>query len=296
MRFDHVVEGDEMSEEVEEAMGGVLYKRDGSVCTVTLNKPERLNALDHGPGSLHRDVIEAVVRANADDNVRCIVVTGAGRAFSAGGHFGGNIPDNPMDWYRFVRAQDEDSERLRDLDKPVIGAINGVCYGAAMMMVCNFDFLIAVDTAELGLIETRFGEPAAEALAFLVGPQWAKFMAITGEMISARKAKEIGLVLDVFDKDDFATKVYDLARRISAVPPNAVMIHRRIVNTTMDNMGWKNQKAIGRALNGILGAAAKENRSVTGRSFSDILEEDGWSAFKEARDSPFFPPWLDRIR
>jgi enoyl-CoA hydratase/carnithine racemase len=278
----------------ESAIGGVLYKKEGHICTITLNRPERLNALDHGPGTLHGNVTDAVIKANYDDDIRCIVITGAGRAFSAGGHLQGPAPGDPMEWYRFVRDQDEDSERLRDLHKPIIGAINGLCYGAAFMMICNFDFLIAVDTADFGLIETRFGDPAAEALAFLVGPQWAKFLAITGELISAQKAKEIGLVLEVFPVDTFMPKVYDLARRISSIPPQAAVIHRRIVNASMDNMGWKNQKAIGRALNGILGAVTKENRAVDGRKFSDILKEEGWKGFKEARDAPFRPRWLDR--
>lgn len=272
----------------------ILYQKDDAICTITLNKPERLNAIDHGPGSMHRELTDAVIHANADDDIRCIVVTGAGRAFSAGGHFGSVMPSTPLEWYRFVHDQDSESESLRDLDKPIIGAINGVCYGAALMIACNFDFLVAVDTAEFGLIETRFGDPGAEALAFLVGAQWAKFMSITGELIPAQKAKEIGLVLETFPSDIFMSKVYDLARRIASVPPAAVMMHRRIVNATMDNMGWKNQKSMGRALNGILGAANRDNASVDGRKFSDILQNEGWKAFKDARDKPFVPSWLAR--
>jgi enoyl-CoA hydratase/carnithine racemase len=275
-------------------LGSVLYRKHDGICTITLNKPERLNAIDHGPGSLHRDMTDAVQRANDDEEIRCIVVTGAGRAFSAGGHIQGTPPNSPMEWYRFITIQDEDNERLRDMSKPIIGALNGLCYGAALMMVCNFDFLIALDTAEIGLIETRFGEPAAEALAYLVGPQWAKFLAITGELLTAQKAKEIGLVLEVFPAETFVEKVYDLARRIASIPPDAVMIHRRIVNASMENMGWKSQKTVANALNALLGSVSKEQRAVDGRKFSEIRAQDGWKGFKEARDFPFRPPWLQR--
>jgi enoyl-CoA hydratase/carnithine racemase len=286
--------GDPTMADVDEtAFGGVLYKKAGAICTITLNRPERLNAIDHGPGSLHRDMTDAVSRANADDDVRCIIITGAGRAFSAGGYIRGALPESPMDWYEFMRVQDEDNERLREMPKPVIGAINGLCYGAALIMVCNFDFLIAVDSAELGFIEMRYGDPAAEALAYLVGPQWAKFLAISGELLTAQKAKEIGLVLEVFPQETFMAKVYDLGRRIAAIPPTAVAMQRRLVNCAMENMGWRNQKNVANALNALLATHGKEHRTADGRRFADLRSES-WPAFKEARDAPFRPPWLDR--
>jgi enoyl-CoA hydratase/carnithine racemase len=198
-----------------------------------------------------------------------------------------------MAWYEFMRIQDEDNERLRDMKKPVIGAINGVCYGAALIMACNFDFLIAVETAELGFIEMRYGDPAAEALAYLVGPQWAKFLAITGELITARKAKEIGLVLEVFPEATFMSKTYDLARRIAAIPPTAVAMQRRLVNCAMENMGWKNQKNTANALNALLATHRDRHQTTDGRYFADIQKES-WAEFKEARDAPFRPPWLER--
>jgi enoyl-CoA hydratase/carnithine racemase len=274
-------------------MGGVLYKKADGVCTITLNRPDRLNALDHGPGSLHRDMTDAVARANADDEVRCIIITGAGRAFSAGGYIRGAMPEGSMEWYEFMLVQDEDNERLREMPKPVIGAINGLCYGAALILACNFDFLIAVDSAEFGFIEMRFGDPAAEAMAYLVGPQWAKFLAITGELITAKKAKEIGLVLEVFPQETFLSKVHDLGRRIAAIPPPAVAMQRRLVNCAMENMGWRNQKNAANALNALLAANRTEHRALDGRRFVDIGSES-WAAFKEARDAPFRPPWLDR--
>lgn len=282
-----------MADPEELALGGVLYRKDGVVCTITLNMPERLNAIDHGPGSLHRDMTDAVARANADPEIRCIIVTAAGRAFSAGGAIRGAMPETTMEWYDFMLSQDEDNERLRSMAKPVIGAINGFCYGAALIMVCNFDFLIAVDTAEFGFIEMRYGDPGGEVLAYLVGPQWAKFLAISGELITAKKAKEIGLVLDVFPQETFMPKVNDLARRIGAIPPTAVAMQRRLVNCAMENMGWKNQKNAANALNALLAAYGKEHRTLDGRRFVD-LRSQSWKDFKEARDAPFRTPWLDR--
>lgn len=280
-----------LRDEVE--MGGVLYRKDSGVCTITLNCPERLNAIDHGPGSLHRDMTDAVERANADDDIGCIIITAEGRAFSSGGAVRGKMPEDPLEWYEFLLVQDEDNERLRSMAKPVIGAINGFCYGAALIMVCNFDFLIAVDTAEFGFIEMRYGDPAAEALAYLVGPQWAKFLAISGELITAQKAKEIGLVLEVFPQETFRDKVQDLGRRIASIPTSAVVMQRRLVNCAMENMGWRNQKNAANALNALQAAYAKEHRAPDGRRYVDIRDES-WKDFKEVRDAPFRPPWIER--
>lgn len=280
-----------MSETKEIALGQVLYEKSNGICTITLNCPDRLNAIDHGPGSLHRDMTDAVERANSEDDVRCIVITGAGRAFSAGGYITGPMPDTSMEWWEFMQVQDADNERLRSMDKPIIGAINGMCYGAALILVCNFDFLIAVDTAKIGFIEMRYGDPAGEVLAYLVGPQWAKFLALSGELLTAKKAKEIGLVLEVFPEETFMPKVYDFARRIAAIPPTAVAMQRRLVNCAMENMGWKNQKNVANALNAVLGTYAKEHRTLDGRKYVDIRSEN-WKEFKEARDEPFKEPWL----
>jgi enoyl-CoA hydratase/carnithine racemase len=280
---------------------GILYRKNDGVCTITLNKPERLNAIDHGPGSLHRAMTDAVEAADHDDEIRCIVITGAGRAFSSGGYFktaggpgeGLYQSASPIDWYGFMRTADDDNERIRDMRKPVIGAINGLCYGAAFMMAVNFDILIAVDTAEFGLLETRFGEPGADVLAYLIGPQWAKFLAFSGDMITAQKAKEIGLILEVFPAETFMDRVNDLARRIASMPPVGVMMNRRTINSAMDVMGWKTQKQMANALNGLLGSVAKDNKSSDGRKFTD-LRAASWKEFKAARDTPYTPPWLDR--
>jgi enoyl-CoA hydratase len=273
-------------------MGKVIYSTKAGVATVILNRPERLNALDHAPGGLYRSMMAALERADQDDEVRCIVVTSTGRAFSSGGDISGGNKGDAVDWYWFLQESDADNERIRDMRKPVIGAINGFCYGAGLMLAVHFDILVAVETAEFGLIESRFGEVGVDVLTFLVGPQWAKLLVLSGELISARKAQEIGLVTAVFPTATFESKVYDLARRIASVPPTAAMLNRRVVNSAMDLMGWKQQKHAANALNAVIDSVGKEQRAANGRKFSE-LREQGWSEFKAARDEPFTPRWLE---
>ena len=271
----------------------VLYDVKDGVATITLNRPERLNPLGHGPDSMQRAVVDRLREADADDAVGCVVVTGAGRAFSSGGDVsGGRKLDTGLDWYWFLTEEDVDNELIRELRKPVIGAINGMCYGAGLMMAAHFDILLASSEARLGLIETRFGGTGAEALNYLVGPQWAKFMALSGELLSAEKAKEIGLVLEVFPPELLAEKAQDLGRRIASMPRETMIMNRRVINVGMNMSGWSAQKAAGMAFNAATNSCHAEHRAWNGERFKD-LREQGWSRYKEIRDAPFTPSWFD---
>jgi enoyl-CoA hydratase/carnithine racemase len=271
----------------------VLYRPEGRIATITLNRPERLNAMDHGPGSTQRAVVDALEAADRDDSIRCVVITGSGRAFSSGGDLGQSSGlQSAVDWYWFLGEEDYDNERIRTLRKPVIGAINGLCYGAALIMAAHFDFLIAVEGARFGLIETRYGGTGVDVLTYLVGPQWARFLALTGEIISAERAKEIGLVLEVFAPDVFEAKVYDLARRIAAMPPATTQLNRRVITGATKMMGWGMQKDLALAVNAVTNSVGREQTASDGRNFSELLKES-WSVFKDARDEPFREPWLE---
>lgn len=271
----------------------ILYSVRDRVAWITLNDPARLNAMDHGPGSMQREVIEALEAADRDDAVRCMVVTGAGKAFSSGGVMGSGAghPEDAVDWYRFMATEDADNERIRSLDKPVIGAINGLCYGAAFMMALHFDMLVAARSARLGLIETRFGSVGADVLMYMVGPQWAKFLALSGELIDAPTAKRIGLVLEVVEDDALIARVADLARRVAAIPPTGVMFNRRVLNGALDAQGWHTHKHYALALNALTNSRMHRAASADGRPFRDLMRA-GWQDYKTARDAPFQPPWL----
>lgn len=282
-----------MSDSPPEKEPRLLCSVEDGVATVTLNVPERLNAFDDGPGSLHRELVETLERLDGDDSVRCSVITGAGRAFSSGG----DVSKSPelvtaSDYYWFHVDGGDDNERLRRVRKPTIGAINGMCYGAALMMAVHFDMLVATESAKLGLIETRFGGTGVNVLAYHVGPQWAKFLALSGEVITARKACEIGLVLAVFPDDEYQAKVTDLAHRVAALPYQAVEMNKRVVNSALDHMGWGTQTDFAIALNSIASEEIPRARAANGRLFAE-LQEESWEAYKSARDEAFKEPWLD---
>jgi len=271
----------------------VRYEVADGIATITLARPERLNAIDHGPGSMQREVVECMQEAERDPAARCILVTGEGRAFSSGGAMAGAGPgDSPEAWLEFLAVDNADNANIFELDLPVIGAINGLCYGAALIMVAHFDLLVAREDARFGLIETRFGSSGVEMLPFLVGPQWAKFLALSGELISARKAKEIGLVLEVFGEDEFDAKARDLARRVAAMPAQAVTLNRKVINGMLKIVGWSAQAHYAPIVNAMTNLISRHAAMGDGRRPLELLESEGWEAFKDARDAPFRQPWL----
>jgi len=271
----------------------ILAEVDGAVGLITLNEPSLLNRIDHGPGSIEEEFLDLMEQWDRDPGVRCIVVTGAGRAFSSGGDVSGTPVDDPPAWHRFLEDNVHSNRRIRELNTPTIGAINGLCLGAGFVLATHFDMLVASDEARFGLIETRFGSSGAHTLTYVVGPQWAKFLALSGEIITADTAREIGLVLRTFPATEFLERTLDLARRVAAMPHEAVVFNRRVVNAAVSLMGWEAQMGYSAALNTITNSVSRGARNGEGKVLSEVFREEGWTAFKKARDQAFEPPWLE---
>lgn len=283
----------------------LICERFDSVLRITINRPERLNALSYGDGSVHGELEQALLEADRDDDVRCIVVTGVGRAFSSGGDTQAQNPEIPSlvrweggprrtawDQYIFHEEADEVLEYVRQLHKPVIGMINGICYGAGLMYAAHMDLRIAADSARFSLIEGRMGASGADVFPFLIGQQWTKFLMLSGEIISAQKAKEIGLVLEVVRDEELWERTLDLATRIAAMPRFGVMLNKRNIDGTADMMGWSINKRYSHSHKPLVEAMGDEAATPDGRNLRQILHEEGFDAFKTARDAAFATPWL----
>jgi enoyl-CoA hydratase/carnithine racemase len=273
----------------------VRYEVADHVATITLDDPDHLNNISHGTEGMQGQLISALKLADDDPAVRCVVVTGAGRAFSAGGNMGStNVPrETAADWHAFLESHVRFYEEIRNRRKPSIGAINGICYGAGLILASHLDLLVASEAARFGLIEARFGAGGVDVFPYLVGVQWAKFLVLSGEIISAQKAKEIGLILETAEPDRLHERVGDLARRIAAMPAEATMMNRRVVNDATLMMGWRQNREHALALNAINIANLRNVTTLDGRNLMDILDNEGFAAFREARDAPFHTPWLE---
>lgn len=267
--------------------------RDAGVAEIALDDPEHLNPIGYAAMS---GLVEALDSIDADDEIRCTLLTGRGRAFSAGGDMSGVSEETAEQWYAFYERFDATLDRLRRMHKPVIAAVGGICYGAGMMLAAQCDLLVASETARFGLIESRMGSPAGGAFPYLVGPQWAKFLMLTGEVIGAQRAQQIGLVLEVVEEDRFQERVDSLAARIAAMPPVGVTLNKQNVDGMMEMMGWTQSAIYTRALKAVLQSTAPEARSADGTKLRDVLRNEGLRAFIAARDAAFRTPWLEDDR
>lgn len=209
------------------AQDRVVISKDGAVTTFTLNRPERLNALDtHALNALD----DAFARAGADPAVRAIIITGAGRGFCAGadvkewasGEGGG--PDAPADdWVALAHRL---IARVFRLPKPVIAAVNGVAVGAGFDLALACDFRVGSTTSRFGSVYINLGiAPDAGATYLLprvVGTTRAKELIYTGRIIDAAEAEKIGVLSAVTEGETLLTTAGELAAKLAAGPSVAI--------------------------------------------------------------------------
>jgi len=219
----------------------ILYEVEDHVLTITLNRPERLNAFTAAMG---RELIEALDAADADDSVRAVVVTGAGRGFCAGADLEGG--GSTFDWSERQAAGEEVprdgggriSLRLFQCVKPVIAAINGPAVGVGITMTLPMDVRLAAEGAKIGFVFARRGiVPEACSSWFLpriVGISQAMEWVATGRVFDASEALAGGLVRSVHAPDDVLGAARDLAREIADnAAPVSVALARRMMWTML---------------------------------------------------------------
>jgi enoyl-CoA hydratase/carnithine racemase len=215
----------------------LLYENDGPVASITLNRPERLNALT---GRTMAEIGEALALFQADDDLNVAIVTGAGRGFCSGGDrketaermAGGGLPGGGG-LRPFQRAQ----QLFTTLDKPVIAAINGPAMGGGMDLALWCDVRIASERASFGELYIDRGlVPDMGGLYLLprvVGYARAAELLLTGDIIDARTALEIGLVNHVVPHDELQDRVRAMASRIAAKPSRGVRATKRALARLM---------------------------------------------------------------
>jgi enoyl-CoA hydratase/carnithine racemase len=219
-------------------MSLLTIEKRGHVAILTLNRPDAMNALG-APGD--GDQIQAVCeQINDDADVRCVVLTGAGRAFSAGGDvkamkaregaFGGSgiqIRDGyRRNIHRVVRS-------IYGLEVPSIAAINGAAIGLGMDVACMTDIRIAADTAKMGVTFLKLGLIPGDGGAWLlprtIGMSRAAELLFTGDVIDARTAADWGLVSRVVPLADLMTEAMALAEKIALQPPHALRLAKSLL-------------------------------------------------------------------
>lgn len=211
----------------------VIEKSDG-VAVLTLNRPERLNAVN---GAMHSELSTVFVDAQADREVRSIVLTGSGRAFCAGGDFSTGSNMASKTGLSMMQEARRIVDNLLDCEKPVIAAVNGAAAGLGATIALHCDVVIAARTARIGDPHVKMGITAGDGGAviwpLLVGVNRAKYMLMTGDLIPADEALAMGLVNRVVDEGQALPEALALARRLAAGPAYAIQSSKVSVNKLM---------------------------------------------------------------
>jgi 2-(1,2-epoxy-1,2-dihydrophenyl)acetyl-CoA isomerase len=220
----------------------LLYEVKDGVATLTLNRPERLNALG---GTLRDDLHDAITRSSGDSDVRVMVITGAGKGFCAGGDVKAmneakeGKRERPL-LEKVAPGRDRTLLAMRDAPQPIIAAINGAAAGAGMNLALGCDIRIASSAAKFSQAFVKRGlHPDWGGTYFLprvVGMARAAEMIFTGEVIDAAEALKLGIVSRVVAPEELMTTVTALARRIAAGPPMAIRLakHSLYANAERD--------------------------------------------------------------
>jgi len=265
----------------------LLYEVRDRIATLTLNRPERLNAIGAHTG---RELREAVARANADDTVHVIVLKGAGRAFCAGYDlkdfaegetpYNQAMPWDPMIDYRMMKQNTDDFMSLWRSYKPTLAQVHGyaVAGGSDIALCC--DVAVMAEDAKIGYPPARvWGCPTTAMWVYRLGAEKAKRMLLTGDLVDGREAKAMGLVLDAVPEARLEARVMELAQRMAGVPKNQLMMQKLMVNQAYDNMGLAATQMFATLFDGIT------RHSPEGQWFRAYAAERGFHEAVRLRDS-----------
>ncbi len=214
----------------------ILLDRDDHVLTITLNRPDKLNAINR---VMLRDLHDAVMEADGDSSVRCVVITGAGRAFCAGADLSASkaaLEENKRPGASIAGATDQSvMERFADaigkISVPTIAAINGPALGLGLTLPIACDIRIASEKATLGAIFARVGLTpefgSTYNLARLVGIAAACELVFNAKVVTAQEAKDLGLVNHVVPHGELMAKAMAMARSIAGFSPTASRLAKK---------------------------------------------------------------------
>ena len=263
----------------------IIYEKEGPLAWITLNRPEKLNAISK---PMTAELLLATDKAQCDDEVRVIVVKGAGRAFSAG--FDLEFDGDPK-LTEEEKLQALKSELHNDFDlimrfwhspKPTVAAVHTYCLGGAMELAIACDITIAATGCRFGEPEVKFGSGAvAMILPYICGPKRAKEILLTGnDRISPEQAEAWGLINRVVKPENLVNRAREIALEIARNDQLAVRITKQAINKTYEFGKMRN--ALKHALE--LDIAIESTETEESRRFNEILKNEGAKAAIDWRD------------
>lgn len=215
----------------------LLHEEKDSVAIITINRPDQLNALN---GQILEELNQLLDRYENDASISVLVLTGNGRAFSAGADVKSDSVSgaDPMtEFLSFARFTRETFHKVETYKKPIIAAINGYAMGGGLELALCCDLRVAAEEAKIGLTETKLGlVPGAggtQRLPRLIGPAMAKQLIFTGGLVNGNEAYRIGLANAVAPREECLNKAVEIANEIAERAPLAVQASKKCINVSL---------------------------------------------------------------
>lgn len=213
-------------------------ERAGSVATLTLNRPDALNSWN---AQMRGEMQAAIDEIDRDDALRAMIITGTGRGFSAGEDVRG-MEDlaaiSTRAFRRVVRTFHGNFDRLEAMEIPIIAAINGVAAGGGLELALSCDFRIASNSARMGFPENKVGlipgSGGCSRLVKLVGAAQAKRLVMTGKMIEASEALQVGLIEEVVPPETLLSRSMEFAQELAEKAPQATGLAKLVINNCLE--------------------------------------------------------------
>ena len=248
----------------------ILDERDDGVAVVTMNRPDKMNAMSP---TFFRELIAIMEHLDASDDVTAAIITGAGKAFSAGGDIASFAELKDMRAYRRqLRLVYDAFHRVERAEVPVVGAINGVAFGGGTELTLACDLAIASDRARFAFKEPTVGLMPGYGVIRgpdIIGKRATRYLAMTGRDVDAVRAREMGLVDEVVPHDELMDAALSLAGELSANAPLGVRVAKQFINRDQDAPG------------------VPESIEATALLFATDDHKEGVAAFLEKRDAEF---------
>ncbi|QCI67508.1 crotonase/enoyl-CoA hydratase family protein [Phreatobacter stygius] len=267
----------------------LLYETGNRTATITLNRPDHFNAIE---SAMPREIRTAVEMAEADPDVHVIVLKGAGPGFCGGydlkhyaerkGEIAGSqdMPWDPTLDFTMMWRNTQDFMALWRASKPTIARVHGAAVAGGSDIALCCDFLIMAEDARIGYPPSRvWGVPTPAMWVYRLGPQMAKRMMMTGDLIDGTEAAAIGLALKAVPAADLDDAVEHLAGRLRGVPRNQLMMTKMVVNQAYDNMGLNNTQMFATLFDGV------SRHTPEGIWFRERAQEVGFKQAVAERDS-----------
>jgi len=263
----------------------VLYETRGPAAWITLNRPEKLNALN---GAVLEGLNAALDRSIADDDVKVVVLTGAGeRAFSAGYDLSAEaahaeIPAHT--WHEVLGTDIDATMRVWSLPKPTIAAVHGYCLAGGCELAMACDMIVTGESGQFGEPEIRYGSgPVTLLMPFILGQKKTSELLFTGDMIDAAAAERAGLVNRVVPDDQVESEVEGLVRKIAPTPLPVLRLTKIALTRAYEAMGLQEAVKMNLDLSSMLNAADTPEQ----REFMDIVKSQGLKAALAWRDARY---------